>query len=71
MENHCMTVYFSLRRSKVNKKGQSPIEVSISFNGERIYFCTGKSASASDWDKVKQQVRGNTKEARTVNDYLR
>lgn len=65
-----MTVYFSLRRSKVNKKGLSPIEVSISFNGERIYFCTGKFASASDWDKVKQQVKGNTQEAQTVNDYL-
>ena len=36
MENHCTMVYFSLRESKKNKKGLSPIEVSISYNGECI-----------------------------------
>ena len=30
MEKHCTMVYFSLRESKQNKKGLSPIEVSIS-----------------------------------------
>lgn len=28
MEKHCTTVYFSLRESKQNKNGESPIEVS-------------------------------------------
>lgn len=37
-----MMVYFSLRESKQNKKGLSPIEVSISTNGKRIYFSTDK-----------------------------
>ena len=36
MEKHCTMVYFSLRESKQNKKGLSPIEVSISTNGKRI-----------------------------------
>jgi uncharacterized secreted protein with C-terminal beta-propeller domain len=42
MEKHCTMVYFSLRESKQNKKGLSPIEVSISTNGKRIYFSTNK-----------------------------
>ena len=39
-------VYFSLRESKQNKKGLSPIEVSITTNGKRIYFSTGKHVPA-------------------------
>lgn len=70
MENHCVTVYFSIRASKKNKKGLSPIEVSISYNGERVYFSTGKSANAKDWNKQKQMVRGGTPEAKLINDYL-
>ncbi len=63
-------VYFSLRESKKNKKGLSPIEVSISYNGERIYFSTGKFAKASDWNKQKQIVKGSTQDAKLVNDFL-
>ena len=63
-------VYFSIRASKKNKKGLSPIEASISYNGERIYFSTGKFAKASDWNKQKQTMKGSTQEAQLINDYL-
>ena len=63
-------VYFSLRESKKNKKGLSPIEVSISYNGERIYFSTGKFAKPSEWNKQKQLVKGNTPEAQLINTFL-
>ncbi len=63
-------VYFSLRESKKNKKGLSPIEVSISYNGERIYFSTGKFAKPSDWNKQKQIVKGSTNEVQLINNYL-
>ena len=62
MENHCVVVNFSIRESKKNKKGKSPIEVSISYNGERIYFSTGKFAKVNQWNKQKQQIRGGTSE---------
>lgn len=70
MDNHCVMVYFSLRGSKVNKKGLSPIEVSISYNGERIYFSTGKFAKVSLWNKAKQMVKGDTPDAKLINAYL-
>lgn len=63
-------VYFSLRESKKNKKGFSPIEVSISYNRERIYFSTGKFANPTEWNKQKQIVKGNTPEAQLINTFL-
>ena len=51
MEKHCTTVYFSLRESKQNKNGESPIEVSISTNGERIYF------NHISKDKIREKIR--------------
>ena len=70
MEKHCTMVYFSLRESKQNKKGLSPIEVSITSKGKRIYFCTGKHLSATDWNKEKQAVKGKSEEAQLINGYL-
>ena len=70
MEKHCTMVYFSLRESKQNKKGLSPIEVSISTNGKRIYFSTGKYARSTDWNREKQLVKGKSEEAQLVNSYL-
>ena len=63
-------VYFSLRESKQNKKGLSPIEVSITTNGKRIYFSTGKHVPAADWNKEKQAVKGKSEEAQLINGYL-
>ena len=70
MEKHCTMVYFSLRESKQNKKGESPIEISISTNGERVYFSSGKSVHTNEWNKTKQIVKGKTEQAQLINDYL-
>ena len=70
MEKHCTTVYFSLRESKQNKKGESPIEVSISANGERVYFSSGKHVKTSDWNKTKQVVKGKSEDSNLINSYL-
>ena len=63
-------VYFSLRESKQNKKGLSPIEASISTNGERVYFSTGKQVRNIDWNKEKQSVKGKNEDALLINGYL-
>ena len=56
-------VYFSLRESKQNKKGESPIEISISSNGERVYFSSGKYVQTNEWNKAKQIVKGKSEQA--------
>lgn len=59
-----------LTESKQNKKSLSPIEVSITTNGKRIYFSTGKHVPAADWNKEKQAVKGKSEEAQLINGYL-
>ena len=70
MEKHCTIVHFSLRKSKQNKKGESPIEISISANKERVYFSSGKYANANDWNITKQLVKSKAKDANLINGYL-
>ena len=70
MVKHCTNVYFSLRESKQNKNGESPIEISISTNGERVYFNSGKYVNISDWSKSKQMVKGKADNAQLINSYL-
>lgn len=70
MEKHCTMVYFSLRESKKDKNGRSPIEVSISSNGERVYFSSGKKAKSEEWSKSKQAMKGKSEEASLTNAFL-
>ena len=70
MGKHCTNVYFSLRESKKNKNGESPIEISVSTNGERVYFSSGKYVNISDWSKSKQLVKGKADNAKLINSYL-
>ncbi|MEG1726098.1 MAG: site-specific integrase, partial [Anaerovoracaceae bacterium] len=70
MEKNCTMVYFSIRESKKTKDGKSPIEVSISVSGRRIYFNSGKRILVSDWDKSKQLVKGKSDESTLINSYL-
>ena len=70
MAKHCTNVYFSLRESKKNKNGESPIEISFSTNGDRVYFSSGKYVNISDWSKSKQLVKGKADNAQLINSYL-
>lgn len=70
MEKHCTTVYFLLKKSRIDKNGKTPIVAFISVNGERVSYYTGKKVSISEWDRVKQMVKGNSENARLINEYI-
>lgn len=70
MEKHCTTVYFLLKKSRKDKNGKTPIVAFISVNGERVSYYTGKKVSISEWDRVKQMVKGNSENARLINEYI-
>ena len=57
-------------RAKQEKNGVAPIEVTITVNGERTYFSTGKLVNVEMWDKVKQQVKGRDEESKSLNQFL-
>ena len=71
MERSSFAILFFIRESKVRKDGNAPIEVSITINGERCFFSTGKRVKATAWDKNKQLVKGKDEEATSLNNYLK
>ena len=70
MKRSSFSVLFATRKSKTRKNGVAPIEVTITVNGERTYFSTGKLVNVEMWDKVKQQVKGRDEESKSLNQSL-
>ena len=70
MTRSSFSVLFAIRESKARKNGNAPIETTITVNGERTSFSTGKLVQIDKWDKVKQQVKGKDDEARSLNLFL-
>lgn len=70
MGQNSTTVSFSLRRSKQNKQGKSPIEVIIHAGGTRTYMSTGKLILVDLWDSKRQCVKGSSEEVHTINNFL-
>lgn len=71
MERSSFSILFSIRESKARKNGNTPIEVTITINGERRSFSTGKQVKVASWDKNKQFVKGKDEEAASLNNYLK
>jgi site-specific recombinase XerD len=65
-----MTTSFCLKESKENSKGQIPIFLRVTVNGQRVEISTNKSIAAENWDRSSKRARGNSEEARTINTYL-
>ena len=70
MTRSSFSVLFAIRESKARKNGNVPIETTITVNGERTSFSTGKLVQIDKWDKAKQQVKGKDDEARSLNLFL-
>lgn len=51
------TISFVCRPSKVDSKGFAPIEVSLSVDGERIFFATTRKCKPSQFDSKRQLVK--------------
>lgn len=71
MERSSFSILFSIRESKARKNGETPIEVTITVNGGRCSFSTGKQVATEKWDKNKQQVKGKDKESQNLNTFLK
>ena len=70
MERHTYSVNFSASPSKARKTGLMPIYVTITLNGERATFTTGKYIQPSQWDGTKQKARGSSESSKAINDHL-
>lgn len=70
MKRHTFTVNFSASPSKARKTGLMPIYATITQNGERAIFTTGKYIHPNEWDAVKQKAKGKSETAQAINTYL-
>ena len=65
-----ITVHIYAKTSKANKNGQLPIYFRLTVNGERFEFSTKKFIEKSKWSTEQSKMKGNSEEARTINNYL-
>lgn len=70
MERSSFSLLFSTRNSKMRKNGKVPIEGTITVNGQKCSFSTGKLVSLNSWDKLRQVVKGASEEAKSINKFL-
>lgn len=70
MERTSFAILFYVRDSRIRKDGTAAIEVSLTVNGERSFFSTGKRVCVQNWDKSRQLVRGNSEESKSINKFL-
>lgn len=63
------TIRLVLKRSKVNKNGESPIHLVICYHG-RVEKSTGISVKPKDWDEKREQVKKSAGNAPVLNKML-
>jgi hypothetical protein len=69
MGNRIIT-HFYLRQSKKNRKGEVPIYLRITVNGERSEISTNRKVSPALWNKASERVSGRADYAQIINSSL-
>ena len=65
-----VSVLFYTRKSKTKSTSHAPIYMRITINGSRAEFSTGKMVEISKWNSSTTRMRGNSGEARVINNHL-
>lgn len=63
------TIRLVLKKSKVNKNGESPIHLVVCYHG-RVEKSTGISVKPKDWDEKREQVKRTCPNAPVINKML-
>lgn len=66
-----MTINLQLKAGKSLVNGENPICARVTINGDRMELSTKTTVDASKWDRYRQEVKGRSEYARTVNQYLK
>ena len=69
MKNKIIT-HFYVKGSCKARKGEAPIYLRITVNGERAELATNRKVNPDLWDKDAQRVAGRTEPARIINTVL-
>jgi site-specific recombinase XerD len=70
MKRATFNILFFIKKSKVLKDGTAPIYMRVTINGKRSEVSLKRSILPNLWDTVRNKARGNSKEAKVLNEYL-
>lgn len=65
-----LSILFFLKKGQVDKKGEIPIYLRITVNGERAEISSNRKIELIKWDAILQRVKGRSELARILNDHL-
>lgn len=65
-----ITLHIYAKSTKANSAGHLPIYIRLTVDGKRFEFSTKKFIDKSKWSSELSRMKGNSEEARTINDYL-
>ncbi|WP_339919575.1 site-specific integrase [uncultured Flavobacterium sp.] len=65
-----ITLHFYAKSTKTNAAGLLPIYVRLTVDGNRMEFSTKKFIDSAKWSPEMSKMKGNTENARSLNEYL-
>lgn len=65
-----ITLHFYAKSTKANSVGLFPIYVRLTVNGQRFEYSTKKFIQSSKWSSELSRMKGNSEEARSINNLL-
>jgi site-specific recombinase XerD len=65
-----ITLHFYAKSTKANAAGLLPIYVRLTIDGKRMEFSTKKFIDSAKWSPEMSKMKGNTENARSLNEYL-
>ena len=65
-----ITLHIYAKTTKANATGQLPIYIRLTVDGQRFEFSSKKFIEKSKWSPELSKMKGNSEEARTLNNYL-
>lgn len=68
--NATMSVLFFARKSKSNRRGETPIYMRITINGERYDLGTKRFVKMENWLPEAGRVKGSSEAAKSINSFL-
>lgn len=68
--NATLSVLFFARKSKANSRGESPIYMRITINGERYDLGTKRFVGMDNWLAEAGRVKGSSEAAKSINSFL-
>lgn len=65
-----LTLSFQIKANKLKNNGQAPLVLRVTIGGCRFEISTKISIEPKKWDSARRMVKGNSEEARTINNLL-